>query len=260
MKLFAIFGNPVSHSLSPLMHNGALKELGIEGCYTRYLLKEGHRLREVFLSLKLDGANVTVPHKEDAFKACDEVRGIAREIGALNTIVYKEGKLIGYNTDAPGFYESVKEFDAKRVLILGAGGTARAVALYLKEKGYDVTVLNRSEERLSFFRDKNLKTFSWSDFTPSSYDLIVNTTSAGLSDDSLPMDESVLRELFKNAKYCVDAIYKETPFLSLAKSFSLRVKDGKEMLLYQGVIAFYHFFDGAFSKEEIKRGMIKAFE
>ncbi len=259
MKLFAIFGNPVSHSLSPLMHNNAIKDLNIEACYTRYLLEDGKKLREKFLSLKLSGVNVTVPHKEEAFKACDEVRGVAKEIGALNTIVNENGKLVGYNTDAPGFYESIKDFEAKKVLILGAGGTAKAIALYLKEKGYEVTVLNRSENRLSFFKEKGIENFSWDDFKPSSYELIINTTSAGLTDNSLPLEEPLLKELFKSAKYAVDVIYKETPFLSLAKKLSLKVKDGKEMLLYQGVIAFEYFFNHRFSKKEITKSMLKAF-
>ena len=261
MKLFAIFGNPVSHSVSPLMHNFAIKNFSLDACYTRYLLEDGEKLRECFFALNLSGVNVTVPHKEAAFKACDEVRGIAKEIEAVNTIVKEGDRLIGYNTDAPGFYESIKEFEAKKVLILGAGGTAKAISLYLRTKGFDVTILNRSRKRLSFFKDKGFKVFSWEDFEISSFDMIVNTTSAGLENDSFPVKEEILRELFKEASYCVDVIYnKNTPFLNLAEEFSLKKKDGKEMLLYQGVIAFEYFFSHSFSKEEITENMLKAFE
>ena len=145
-KLFAIFGNPVKHSRSPLMHNHVFKRLGFDACYTRILLEDGSKLKETFLSQKLSGANITVPHKEAAFKACDEVRGFAKEIGVVNTIVNKDGRLIGYNTDADGFLFSIEDFkDVKKILIIGAGGTAKALAKKFKLENFEVSVLNRSE-------------------------------------------------------------------------------------------------------------------
>ena len=126
-KLYAIFGNPVKHSRSPLMHNHVFKNLHVDSCYTRIHLLDGEKLKETFFAQKLSGANITVPHKEAAFKACDEVRGFAKEIGVVNTIVNENGKLIGYNTDADGFLFSIQEFEnIKKVLIIGAGGTAKA--------------------------------------------------------------------------------------------------------------------------------------
>jgi len=261
MKLFAIFGDPVSHSISPLMHNTAIKNLFLDACYTRYLLKNGDILREKFLTLKLSGVNVTVPHKEAAFRACDEIRGVASKIKAVNTIIKENDRLIGYNTDAPGFYEAIKEFkDAKRVLILGAGGTAKAISIYLKEKNHSVNILNRSQKRLSFFEENGFISYSWDNFKISSYDLVINTTSAGLSDQSLPVDEALLDKLFVSAKYAVDVIYnKNTPFLQKASDFGLKYKDGKDMLLYQGVIAFEYFFNHKFSQKTILKEMKKAF-
>ncbi len=257
MKLLAIFGNPVAHSISPLLHNAVIERFNEEACYGRYLLEKGEELRDKFLSLRLSGVNVTVPHKEAAFRACDEVLGIAKDVEAVNTIVNKNEKLIGYNTDAPGFYESIKEFDKiDSILILGAGGTAKAISLYLKKEGFRVDILNRSSKRLSFFKEKGLQAFSWDDFKIGSYDLIINTTSAGLSDDSLPLDEKVLNELMKRAKYAVDVIYnKNTPFLQKAKEFGLKYKDGKDMLIYQAVIAFEYFFDHKYKREEILKAM-----
>ena len=261
MTLFAIFGNPVSHSISPLMHNTAMKNLSLDACYTRYLLKDGKELRKKFLDLKLQGVNVTVPHKEAAFEACDEIRGVALKIKAVNTIVKENDKLIGYNTDAAGFYEAIQEYkDAKKVLILGAGGTAKAISIYLRDKGYSVDILNRSQERLSFFINEKFNSFSWDNFKISKYDLIINTTSAGLTDQSLPLKEEILDKLFKNAKYAVDVIYnKNTPFLQKASAFKLKYKDGKDMLLYQGVIAFEYFFNHKFSRNTILEEMRKAF-
>jgi shikimate dehydrogenase len=259
-KLFTIFGNPVSHSISPLIHNYTIKSLGAKACYTRTRLDDGAKIRDRFFSLDISGANVTVPFKEDAFLLCDKIEGIAKEIKAVNTIVKKDTKLIGYNTDAPGFYESIKEFDGiKSVLILGAGGTAKAISIFLKEKGLNVTILNRSEKRLGFFKDTGFEAYSWSNYEPTSYDLVVNTTSAGLKDENLPLKENILSNILKDTKYAVDAIYnKQTPFLKLARKLNLHTKDGTDMLIYQAVLAFEIFFDRKYKREDIKRYMFEA--
>ncbi|RUM68473.1 MAG: shikimate dehydrogenase [Sulfurospirillum sp.] len=261
-KLFAIFGNPVSHSISPLMHNYALQGLKIDGCYTRYRLEEGEKLREKFLSLQLSGVNVTVPHKEAAFTACDEIRGIAREIEAVNTVVLEEDRLIGYNTDAPGFLKSARLFgEIRSVTILGAGGTAKALAAIFHEEGTEVTIINRSEKRLHYFQERGYDCMTWESYRSHTSDLIVNTTSAGLQESTLPAPEALLNDLFSKAKYAIDVIYnKETPFMKLAKSSGLPVKDGSEMLLFQGVIAFNHFFGERLHEEEITAFMKQAFD
>ena len=262
-QLFSIFGNPVSHSKSPLMHNLSFKGLGFDGCYTRYLLEDGSKLKETFFDLKLKGINITVPHKEHAYHACDVLDPFAKKVAAVNTIVEKEGKLYGYNTDAPGFLKAISEFKAiKKVLFLGAGGTAKSTSVILKEAGYEVTVINRSEGRLAYFKEEGFKTYTFEDFVPdtSSYDLIINMTSAGLEDDSLPAPKEILDKVIPKAKACVDVIYgKETPFLKLSKSYDKATKDGSDMLLYQGIIAFEYFTDHAYTFDEIKTYMQKAF-
>ena len=260
-ELFAIFGNPVSHSKSPLMHNLAFQGLGFDGCYTRYLLEDGNKLKETFFSLGLKGINITVPHKEYAYDACDVLDPFAKKVGAVNTIVEKEGKLYGYNTDAPGFLKAISEFEnVKTVLFLGAGGTAKSTSVILKEAGYDVTILNRSAGRLTYFKENGFQTYTFDSFIPQSYDLIINMTSAGLEDDSLPCPSEILEQVIPTAKACVDVIYgKETPFLKLAKTYKKPTKDGSDMLLYQGIIAFEYFTEHAFTFEEIKKHMSKAF-
>lgn len=259
--LFAIFGNPVSHSKSPLMHNLAFKGLGFEGCYNRYLLENGEELREKFFALGLKGINITVPHKEHAYNACDALDTFAKKVGAVNTIVEREGKLYGYNTDAPGFLKAISEFgDAKKVLFLGAGGTAQSTSVILRDEGYDVTILNRSAGRLERYKDKGFETYTFENFKSKNYDLVVNMTSAGLEDDSLPCPKEILDCVIPDAKACVDVIYgKETPFLKLTKSYGKPTKDGADMLLYQGVIAFEHFTDYAYGFDEILPHMKKAF-
>ncbi len=262
MQLFSIFGNPVSHSRSPLMHNSVFKHLGYKACYTRTLLKDSSKLKETFFRLKLSGANVTVPHKEAAYEACDEVRGFAKKIGVVNTLINENGRLIGYNTDADGFLYSISEFkDIQKILIIGAGGTAKALAIRFLQENFNVSILNRSEKRLQYFQNFGCLTSSWSNFQVDSYDLVINTTSAGLEDDSLPAPKELLESIFANTRYIADAIYgKVTPFLQLAQEKNITYKDGADMLLGQGVLANELFTSATLNKDEIKKYMQKSFE
>ena len=258
---FVIFGDPVAHSRSPLMHNLAFRALGIDACYGRWRLEEGAKLRETFFSLGLRGANVTVPHKEAAFAACDVLDPFAQKVGAVNTLVEREGKLHGYNTDAPGFLKAIEDFHAQDILFVGAGGTAQSTAVILQEAGYTVTILNRSARRLDAFARQGFETATWETFVPRRYDLIVNMTSAGLTDAQLPAPRELLGDLMRQASAAVDVIYgKETPFLALAKTHDLPTRDGKEMLLYQGAIAFEYFTDHRYAFEEILPHMRRAFD
>ena len=261
-ELFAIFGNPVSHSKSPLMHNLAFQGLGYDACYTRYLLEDGNTLKETFLNLDLKGVNVTVPHKEAAFQACDVLDPFAQKIGVVNTIIKREEKLYGYNTDAPGFLKAISEFkEIKTVLFLGAGGTAQSTSSILRDEGYEVTLLNRSVGRLAKYQKEGFQTYTFETFKPQAYDMIINMTSAGLEDDALPAPKEILDIVIPKAKACVDVIYsKETPFLKLAKSYKKPTKDGSDMLLYQGIIAFEHFTQYKHTFDDIKLHMQKAFD
>lgn len=263
MKIFAVFGNPVSHSISPRLHNAALDELGLsrEALYTRYELTDGSRLISKFKELKLSGANVTVPHKEAALAQCDVADETAIKIGSVNTLVSRGGKIYGYNTDAPGFLRAIESFgQINSALVLGAGGTAKAVAYALKSRGMRVCVLNRSEGRLANFAE--YENFSWANFAEfksGKFDLVVNTTSAGLKDENLPAPTELLRPIFDEAKFAFDVIYgKKTPFLNLAAASGLAHKDGSEMLLFQAILALNLFFDGSLDEAKIQAAMQKA--
>ena len=240
---FAIFGNPVAHSKSPQMQNAGLNHINFDGNYEKHHLENGNEIKEVFLKNNYKGANITVPHKEFAYENADEIRGLAKEIKAVNTYILEDGKVIAYNTDAPGFLKAIESFGTiKNVLLLGAGGTAKAIALALKSKDINVTVLNRSEGKLDFFKEHKIPCFSWGNFEPSKYDLIVNSTSAGLKDEYLPCDKKILETVLKDASFAFDCVYgKITPFLALAKENGLEIKDGEDMLLFQGVLAFEYF-------------------
>lgn len=261
MRLFSIFGDPISHSRSPLMHNSVFKTLDVCACYTRTHLSDGAKLREVFYAKGLSGANVTVPHKEAAYEQCDEVRGIAHTIKAVNTLVLEEGKLIGYNTDADGFMRAIESFGPlQNALILGAGGTARALSIALRQGGITPSILNRSHKRLEYFLTEGFDACTWDDFTAAPYDLIINTTSAGLSDNELPIPRLLLTELLSLSKGAIDVIYgKETPFLREIKISGLPYKDGSDMLLAQGVLASYLFLEGKFDKDAIEIPMKQSF-
>ena len=255
---FAIFGNPVAHSKSPQMQNAGLKHINFDGNYKKHHLVDGNTIKDVFLQNNYMGANITVPHKEDAFANADEVRGLAKEIKAVNTYINENGKVVAYNTDAPGFLKAIESFGTiKNVLLLGAGGTAKAIALALKSKNINVTVLNRSQGKLDFFKEHQIPCFSWENFEAETYDLIVNSTSAGLKDEYLPCDKNILETVFKNAKFAFDCVYgKITPFLALARENGLEIKDGEDMLLFQGVLAF-EYFTGVKSDENLVEAMRK---
>lgn len=262
MNLFSILGNPVSHSISPRLHNSALEAFGIEGCYIRRAITDENLLLPTFHAMQLDGANVTVPHKEVAYTQCDEVRGIAQKIGAVNTLVKEGQKVIGYNTDAQGFLEAIRPFGKiKTALILGAGGTAKAIATILQENHVQVTILNRSAQRLEFFETQGFTCHTWETFDSKPFDLIINTTSAGLKDEELPCPRALLESLFKQSRFAFDVIYnKKTPFLQMAELLELMTLDGKDMLLHQAVLAFNLFFNNRYDTKTIEKVMEKTFK
>ena len=258
MDRFAVFGNPIAHSLSPLLHNYAIKFLELDAYYGRVLLQRGEELRAKFETLGLTGANVTVPFKLDAFKACDILSEAAKQIGSVNTmVVLKSGALHGFNTDVQGFFCAILGFgEIRNALILGAGGTTRAISYALSKNGVKFAILNRSAKDFDFGCEEF---FSYENFKFKDYDLIVNATGAGLKDDALPAPEGVIDEILSRAKFAFDAIYgKQTPFLQAARAKNLPTKDGKEMLINQGALAFNLFFGGKFDLAEIVSLMSRA--
>lgn len=260
MKQFCVFGNPIFHSRSPLIHNIVFstfsQQIGFSAFYGRYLLQDGKKLKKSFFELALSGANVTVPFKEEAYLQSDEVRGVACSIKSVNTLLLQNNKLIGYNTDADGFYRTIKDCGFKSALIVGAGGSARAIAYILREKGIQVSIINRSKERLNDFIKEGFECFLIQDFIPKAFDIIINATPAGLKDNNFPMDENILNSILLQSKMAYDLIYGiQTPFLKLAQNLGIYTKDGKEMLIEQAVLASELFCDHKVSVDEIRKQM-----
>lgn len=259
MKAFAVFGDPIAHSKSPRIHNNAIKALGFNGIYGRYHLIKAEDLRSKLFSLKLNGANITIPFKEQALKIADFKDEMALNIGSANTLLVKNEQIYAYNTDGIGFLKAIAEFKGiKTALILGAGGTAKALSYALSLQNAKVSVANRSKERLKDFA--KIQSYLYEDLEIQPFDLVINTTPAGLNDKFLPCDENLLKALLQKTKYAFEVIYgKETPFLSLAKRCKIPYKDGTAMLLWQGIFAFELFWqlcDEPFLKESKQRQSI----
>ena len=198
MKKYLVIGNPITHSLSPELHNYWIKENGINGIYNKEKLNEKN-LKEFFLKIKnkeINGANITVPFKRDVIAYLDQLSLEAEKTQSVNTVYLKKDKITGHNTDIDGFELAIKDanydVEGKRVLILGAGGVVPSIifALY-KMKVLSVTISNRTKSKAenlkSLFND--LKIVDWGE--SSNFDMIINATSIGLKkEDKLNLDFS----------------------------------------------------------------------
>ncbi len=275
----AVIGDPVAHSKSPQMHNPALRACGIDASYIRVQVPPG-RVREAFGLFARHGflgVNITIPHKFEALEAVDEVDPLARRLGAVNTLVIREGRLSGFNTDGPGFLRSVREaFAAEvadlRVLILGAaGGAGRAVAVQSVLAGCRHLVLaNRSADKLQPLLGElhglasglNLQTCA---LDPQALgqalpdvDVLVNATSVGMKAGDPPL----LPAAALTARHCVyDMVYRaggETALVTAARAAGARHADGMSLLLHQGAISFEHWFPGVSAPLEVMRAGLAA--
>ncbi len=254
-QLYGILGNPVDHSLSPLIHNTLFHELNLNSVYLAFRVeKESLGLAfEAIRSLGIRGVNVTIPHKEAVLEFVDEIpEDIDRSVGALNTVVNRDGKLYGYNTDGSGFLIALKEeldFNpaGKNVLLLGAGGGARGAAFSLaRARAEKILIHNRTSERAEglvnylaeYFPENDIQMMdSWALLKKEKIDLVVNATSQGMRDS----DEISFNLKLLNTKASVyDLIYspKETKLFKLAKSLGLPCANGLGMLATQAALSF----------------------
>lgn len=257
MKKFGVFGNPIKHSLSPLLHNFTIKNLNLDAFYGRILLKDPTKLKDKFLNLKLSSANITIPHKNTAFLICDFKDDISKKLEVCNTIVFKKNKFYGFNTDYLGFLKTLNLKNIKKALILGAGNTTKTISYALRDNNIEVNILSHNQNKWQYFRDFSF--FIPTNLKDDNFDIIINTTPAGMSDNNLPFDKEILDPLIKKTNIIYDVIYnKMTPFLKLGKFYNKTIIDGKNMLINQAAIAFNIFYDYKFDEKEIIRYMQEA--
>lgn len=252
IKTYCIIGDPVQHSLSPLMQNSAFSALGIKSSYISFRVPSGD-LKTSIESLKsigIAGFNVTIPHKISILPYLDELDITASKSNAVNTVKNDGGKLIGYNTDLYGFiqplYKRNIDFKGIKILIIGAGGAAHAIvtALSYEKEIAETIVVNRSSHNASKLVQHGLKlglNTHKEDFDNLSKlalqsDLIVNATSIGLNNESSPIE----RDYINPNCIVYDIVYKPivTDLLGKAKEVHARVVYGYEMLIAQGAQAF----------------------
>ena len=257
-KLLGIIGDPVEHSLSPVMHNAAIANLGLDYIYVPFPVQQNNLAEALagFSAVNLKGFNITIPHKQEIIPLLTEISDDAANIGAVNTVWRTESGWKGTNTDAAGFIAPLKAIDRDwsktTPVILGNGGAARAVVAGLANLGCgEIHVVGRNPDKLARFYESwshapkitsLLKIHNWdslSSLIPAA-DLLVNTTPIGMSPkiDASPVSADLMQKLKQNA-IAYDLIYTPNPtqFLRLAKEQGATTLDGLEMLLQQGVEA-----------------------
>jgi len=243
-KIFGILAHPAGHSLSPQMQSAAFAEKGIHADFLRFDIPPSDLLefiRRVRLE-HISGLAVSLPHKEAIIPYLDELTDTAKKIGAVNTVFWKNGKLCGDNTDAPGFFRAIEPIFSTlphpRCAVIGAGGAARAIVSALKNVGADVTIFNRTSEKADLLaKEFGADSKSLSSFSAKDFDLVINSTSVGLREEKSPVAKDSWIEFTGTA---FDAVFSplKTLFLRDAESAGAQIITGEKMLLYQGILQF----------------------
>lgn len=253
-KLYGLLGHPIDHSMSPLMQNDAFCQLGLPGYYHAFDVRDDQLEQTVaaFRVLNVSGFNVTIPHKVAIMEFLDEVDEEAKIIGAVNTVVNKDGRLIGYNTDGRGYLASlgkvlIKPLAESEILVIGAGGAARAVVTAIMNGVSSITIANRTTEKAVSIKENyhqykrgniNILTLQEAEARIGTYDIIINTTPVGMSPniDEIPMEiENIKRNVVLS-----DLIYNPicTKWLQLGEEKGAIIHNGVGMFVEQGSLAF----------------------
>ncbi|MGR3218225.1 MAG: type I 3-dehydroquinate dehydratase, partial [Candidatus Anammoxibacter sp.] len=261
-KIFGLLGNPVAHSMGVHIHNGALTKNSINAVYVPFKVDKLSDFMDHIKEIGVDGLSVTIPHKESVVEFLDAIDPVAKEIGAVNTIVNNSGKLIGSNTDCPAAIDALEEalekpeakenrkpqtpnpdtqsaIHNKKVVIIGAGGAARAIAFGLKGKNADITIINRTHERaLDLSKDIGCNCVQLDELAKLEIDILINTTSVGMFPN---VDESLVPDaILKKGMIVFDIIYNptETKLLKGAKMKGCTVLNGVDMFVKQAALQF----------------------
>ena len=256
-KVCALIGNPVEHSLSPIIQNAAFRKLDLDYVYVVFNVKSGD-LREAVYGVKalgICGLNVTMPHKTTIIPYLDELDETARKTGSVNTVLNNNGRLVGYTTDGVGALNALKHAgvdpSGKRIVILGAGGASRSISFTLAEHASELVILNRTFSKAKALKDAIRKALGdrakvrASPLTDEKLsveladaDILINATSVGMKPNE---NETPVKQIYLRGDLVVfDLIYEplETRLLREAKSIGAKVVDGLSMLVHQGAASF----------------------
>lgn len=253
-KYFAVIGNPILHSLSPQIHATFAKDAGLHIDYEAVLspLDQFKHTVQTLITKKLSGANVTLPFKKEAYQLASSHSDYARIAEAVNTLEFKQGQIIGHNTDGIGLVRDLEQnlhanLEGMKILLVGAGGAAEGVIYsMLEKKPFELTFTNRTIEKSNAIKNKmneyaqsfnaHLNVIEIAKLPYEYFDVIINATSASLSDDDLNIDNKVFHE----GSLAYDMMYgKETPFIKQAQSQNASISNGLGMLVEQAAEAFY---------------------
>ncbi|KXB06507.1 shikimate dehydrogenase [candidate division MSBL1 archaeon SCGC-AAA382F02] len=276
-KLVGLIGNPIKHSISPAIQNAAFKESDLDFIYTAFNVEKDHLSEAIggIKALGIKGANVTIPHKTSIINYLDELDDLADKIGAVNTIKREKDNLKGYNTDGIGALRALKgeveKIENKNVLLLGAGGAARAIAFTLVGEGANLTLSNRTESKAENLsseiekktnREVNQVTLKEESLEEEmkNCEILINSTSVGMhpnEDETLVTSENMHDDLT-----VMDIVYNplQTKLLQEAEKIGANTINGLEMLIQQGAASFEIWTGKKPSIETMKKAGKKALE
>lgn len=249
MDHYLVYGNPIKQSKSPIIHMAFAKETNQNIQYKSQLAELGgfDEAVKLFISEGGKGANVTAPFKEEAMAMCDELSEHAKFSGAVNTLIFKNGKVYGDTTDGVGLVNDLLahqvQLEGRRILLLGAGGASKGVVLpLLNQKPKHLIIANRTVSKAEAiaeqYNEQPITAMSFDDANQYEFDLIINATSAGLSGNGVPISENIITA----STTCYDMTYGKslTPFLQMATELKAKqVIDGLGMLVGQAAESFY---------------------
>ena len=259
-KIYCIVGNPTKHSLSPVMHNAGFDALKLNSVYVAFEPKNIGKTINCFKDLGVSGFNVTSPFKEEVMHYLDRIDSTAKAIGSVDTVVNENGLFIGYTTDGQGAINALKEkieIKGKKVLLIGAGGAAKAIAFYLRKERAITTIISKSgtsavklagmtgAKSTSLNSLKDLKEF----------EVVINASPVGMNSNTTPINQ----ELLHNNLVVFDLVYSpiKTRLLKEAEKKGCKTISGVEMLLEQGYVCFKLFTNKNPAKREMKNAVVR---
>lgn len=261
-QVYAVIGDPVSHSLGPLMHNAGFAKRGINAVYVAFQVSDLPGAMAGIRGLNIRGCSVTIPHKVAVMDLLDEVDPLARQIGAVNTIVNHDGRLCGFNSDSPGAMAALLEKTPvihRKVAVIGAGGAARALAHGVITQGGQLTIVNRSHHRGRRLADEVGGDFCpLSEFYGAGVEILINTTSVGMAPetDRMPVSHACLRP----GMTVMDIVYNplETQLLRAARTAGCTLVDGVAMFVHQGAFQFQRWTGRKAPVQLMKKTVLEA--